>query len=178
MPIIFGLDITFTNWINTLLPHNRFFDLLFSFFSLRGGSVIIWMAIVALLVFFEEKVDRKFVVYLVVALGLSFLITTGLKAVVQRPRPTYLANNKVTTCDKDFSFPSGHATIAFASAVILAAFDKKRKYIYYAIAVLISISRIYLHCHYLLDVITGAAIGTVCSMVVLKFKSRRVKIFS
>ncbi len=178
MSIVYSLDITFTNWINSLIPHNQYFDLLFSFFSLRGGSIIVWIIIVAALVFFEEKIDKRFMWYFAITIILSFIIPYGLKQIVQRPRPTFVVNHQIKTCDKDFSLPSGHATTAFAAAVILASFDKKRRYAYFFIAVLISVSRIYLQCHYLLDVMSGAAIGTLCSFIVLRLKSRNVKIFS
>ncbi|MFA6513419.1 MAG: phosphatase PAP2 family protein, partial [Patescibacteria group bacterium] len=53
------------------------------------------------------------------------------------------------------------------AATILAYFDKKRRWFYYIIAVLISYSRIYLGCHYFLDVVAGTILGFVISKIIL-----------
>lgn len=162
MEKIISLDYFFTNLLNKLIPHNIFFDYFFSFFSMKGGSILIWIAIIVLLIIFEEKINKKFILYFLVALGITSIIVFGLKNTVKKVRPTIV-------CEKDFSFPSGHASTAFAAAVILSAFDKKRKWFYYTVAVLISYSRIYLGCHYFLDVIAGAIIGWLITKLILRF---------
>ena len=167
---IISLDYFFTNLLNKSIPHNIIFDYFFSFFSMKGGSVLIWIAIIVLLIIFEEKINKKFILYFLVALGITSIIVFGLKNTVRRARPT-------TVCEKGFSFPSGHASTAFAVAVILSVFNKKRRWFYYTIAVLISYSRIYLGCHYFSDVIAGAIIGYIISQLLLfvhdTFPSRR-----
>ena len=157
-----NLDYTLTNFLNKLIPHNILFDYLFSFFSMKGGSILIWMAIIVLLIIFEEKINKKFILYFLIALGITSIVVFGLKNTIRRARPTIV-------CEKDFSFPSAHAAIAFATATILIYFDKKRKGLYYTIAVLTSYSRIYLGCHYFLDVISGAIIGHIISQLLLFF---------
>ncbi len=160
MSFLLSLDYFLTNLFNKLIPHNIFFDYLFSFFSLKGSSILIWMAIIVLLIIFEEKINKKFILYFFIALGITSIIVFGLKNTVRRARPT-------TVCEKDFSFPSGHAATAFAAATVLIFFDKKRRWFYYLVAVLISYSRIYLGCHYFLDVIAGALVGYIISQVLL-----------
>ncbi len=171
-------DILITNAINAFIPHTYFFDLFFSFFSLRGNSILIWLVIALLLVFFEERIDKRFVVYLGLSIMIVSLLVVGLKNLIRRPRPiiTYTSLQKVIggktikTCDTDFSFPSGHSSLAFAAAGIIAAFDRKRKYGYYFIAVIIGLSRIYLQCHFFLDVVGGGMIGYLISRLVLMNK--------
>jgi undecaprenyl-diphosphatase len=114
--------------------------------------------------------DKKFTFYFffsfVLASVLSMFVFKGL---FHRPRP-YVEFNIVdvsNTCPSDFAFPSAHATAAFSAAAVLTHFDKKRRLFYYLIALLISYSRIYLVCHYLLDVIGGAALGWVISKIVI-----------
>ncbi|MEK7096731.1 MAG: phosphatase PAP2 family protein, partial [Patescibacteria group bacterium] len=75
--------------------------------------------------------------------------------------------NLGSLCPKDFSFPSTHAATAFVAAEILAYFNKKRKWFYFAVAILISYSRIYLGCHYFFDVVFGAIIGWLVSQSLL-----------
>jgi len=179
---ILKLDFKITNLLTNLLPNNQFLKLFFSFFSLKGSSIFIWLIIIAILVIFEEKRGKKFIIYfLITFLTTSFLVNIVFKNIFQRPRPTELSSVKaklslvkvklsLTTCPKNYSFPSGHAATAFAAAITLAYFDKKRKYFYYLVAILIAYSRIYLYCHYFLDVLIGALVGYAISRLILLIK--------
>lgn len=167
-------DIEATNFINSLLPHNQLLDYFFSFFSQGGASVLIWIVIILLLILFEEKRDKRFIIYFFICFLVAGIVSNlFLKNLFKRVRPqTYFKYGKISkTCPKDFSFPSGHATTAFAAAAALAYFDKKRKYLYYIVAGLIGLSRIYLQCHYFGDVIAGAIIGFLITKVVLTLSS-------
>jgi membrane-associated phospholipid phosphatase len=64
------------------------------------------------------------------------------------------------------SFPSGHATAAFALFGYLAFIsqNKLNKMMFLSVAVLVAISRVYLLQHFLRDVYAGAAIGTLIAM--------------
>ncbi len=162
--MIFSSILTFdqqlTQFINRLIPHNWLFNQFFSFLSIRTNSLPIWIVIIILLIFFEEKIDKKFIIYFLVSIAISLLAVFVLKDIFRRARPS-------TLCGTDFSFPSGHATIAFASATILAEFDKKRKWGYFLVAVLIALSRIYLQCHFLLDIAGGSVMGFMISKLLL-----------
>lgn len=154
---LLDLDILITSWIHRLFPHNQFFNLFFSFFSLYGGSIAIWSTIMLFLIIFEEKRSHKFILSFIITFAVTgLLVNYVIKNIVRRPRPSYV---KTYSCPSDFSFPSGHASVAFASAAIISFYDKKRKWVYYSVAILISLSRIYLGCHFFLDVITGSIIG-------------------
>jgi undecaprenyl-diphosphatase len=167
------LDTVITNFLKNLLPHNLFFDLFFSFFSLKGNAIFVWILVIIIALFLEEKKhpgiskkDKKFII----AFTLSFLLTAllveyPLKNLFHRPRPNQLIS---TTCPTDFSFPSGHAATAFSAATVLTFFDKKRRFFYYTIALLIAYSRLYLGCHYFLDVLGGGILGMVISNLILK----------
>jgi len=178
MQQILKLDSQFTSFLTSLFPHNQFFNLFFSFFSLRGSSILIWIIIIAILVIFEEKRDRKFIIYfLITFLTTSFLVNIVFKNIFQRPRPVFVKTSagkptsKISNCPTDYSFPSGHATTAFAAATTLTFFDKKRRWFYYLIASTIAYSRIYLYCHYFGDVIIGAIIGYLISRLFLHVKN-------
>ncbi len=58
------------------------------------------------------------------------------------------------------SFPSGHATTAFAAAVILAAWHPRRAGTFLGVAALVGLSRIVLGAHFPSDVLAGALLGS------------------
>ena len=78
--------------------------------------------------------------------------TIAIKQVVQRDRPE----------GTGYSFPSGHATTAFASATVLQRrFGWKAGLPAYAVASYVAASRVDMQRHYMSDVIFGAALGMV-----------------
>ena len=162
------IDAIMTKFFCFLFPHNGFFDVFFSFFSLKGNSLLIWVIILFFLILFEERKDKLFVLYFLASFGITALVSNFiLKNIFQRIRPYTLFEKSAAVCPTDFSFPSGHAATAVAAATILSAFDGKRKWFYYTVAILISFSRIYLGCHYVVDIIGGALVGWLISKGIL-----------
>ncbi len=74
-----------------------------------------------------------------------------------------------------FSFPSGHATCAFAMCCALCVIDGRplRAPLYAGLAALLAFSRVYLSQHFTEDVLAGAAIGTVTTALVWWLLQRR-----
>ena len=66
---------------------------------------------------------------------------------------------------KSYSFPSGHTTVSFAAAFVLASSNKKYIPYAYILASLIALSRIILGAHYLSDVIAGMGVGTIIGSI-------------
>lgn len=168
-------DKELTNFFFNLFPHNLFFNYFFSFFSLKGYSFLIWLFVIFTSLFLEErknpgisKKDKQFIFAFIFSFVITILIIElPFKNLFQRQRPTTdlkLKKNSIASCPSSFSFPSGHAGTAFASAFVLSFFDKKRKFFYFFIAGLIAYSRIFLGCHYFLDVVGGALIGLLISL--------------
>lgn len=81
----------------------------------------------------------------------STLITEGLKHIVREKRP---GNDEART-----SFPSGHATAAFAIATMQSHYHPRQALLWYGGATLIAASRLQLHRHFVQDVIAGAGVG-------------------
>ena len=173
---IISIDQQVTSFVSSVLPHNTFFDYFFSFLSLQGLTGIIWIFLFFFFLYRErfDNTHKEFIIsFLMSFLTTSFLVNVVLKNIIMRERPWVVQQISDAICPKDFSFPSGHASGAFAGAIIFAHFDPKRKWLYYGIAGLISLSRIYLTCHYMLDVIIGALIGFSVGWVTLKILSYR-----
>ena len=57
------------------------------------------------------------------------------------------------------SFPSGHATVAFACATVIALAVPRLRWPVFVLAALIAFSRVYVGVHYPLDVLAGALLG-------------------
>lgn len=177
MDKIISLDYFLTNFFNKIIPHNQFFDYFFSFFSLKGSSIFIWILVIILVVILEErknpgitKQDIKFIFLFFTTFIITYILSDFiLKNIFMRPRPLVTNHYSLATffCPVDFSFPSAHAATAFVAAGVLSHFDKKRSWFYYIVAVLISYSRIYLGCHYFFDVVFGAIIGYIISKLIL-----------
>jgi undecaprenyl-diphosphatase len=109
--------------------------------------------------------------HIVLAAGLSFLIGLGLNQLIllyiQRVRP-YDAGitNLLIERSVDFSFPSDHATAAFA---IAAAFWfgglRGRSFAFMIAAITVAVSRVYVGTHYVGDIVGGASTGIIAALL-------------
>lgn len=173
MPYLLSLDAQVTGYLSNIVPHFPFFDAFFSFLSLRGGFAVWGIILILLLILFEEKRNHAFLFYFLLGCSSAYILVDKiLKNIFLRSRPIFTVFNRLqpfstNVCPKDFSFPSTHAATAFAAAAILSYFDKKRAGFYYLIAFLISYSRVYLGCHYLLDIVFGGLTGYLIAKIIL-----------
>jgi undecaprenyl-diphosphatase len=108
----------------------------------------------------------------VVAAGFSALLALGAAQLIAdlwaRPRP-YVAHaadaHLFIARSADSSFPSDHATAAFAIAVALLLRHRKAGWLALAMAVVVSVARVAVGTHYPGDVLAGAALGTIAALV-------------
>ncbi len=120
--------------------------------------------------------QRRDVVWgLVISSGLAYVLTNGVKWLVQRPRPTSAVYSEFF-----FSFPSGHACIAVAlygfivyciglgdrrGTCLFDVFTSKRLFPLLMLIIALGVSRLYLGVHYPSDVVAGYALGGLCLVV-------------
>lgn len=78
--------------------------------------------------------------------------------------------------EKGYSFPSGHAQVAFGVATYLSSVVRRRRYsvIFFSIAVLCGLSRIYVGVHYPLDVFVGAILGITIAWLIIRSSHKAV----
>jgi undecaprenyl-diphosphatase len=96
-------------------------------------------------------------------------MTSGLlKVWIERDRPPLANPEPATLVDlpSTYSFPSGHATVAFACATVLALAVPRLALPLYVLAALVAFSRVYVGVHYPLDVLAGAVLGVALALLV------------
>jgi undecaprenyl-diphosphatase len=123
------------------------------------GAVWIVLAIVAVAM---RKRPPTLVLTVVLAVYTAEGLATVLKQAFGRDRP-YLVDPEpepLMETQLDVAFPSGHASTSFAGATVLALALPRLAIPLYALAALISLSRVYVGVHYPLDIVAGALLGT------------------
>lgn len=119
-------------------------------FASDSGNIIYLAAAVGLPLLSDGKHGTNHALRAADAIGTSVLLSEGLKNLFHEKRPDSNAHD---------SFPSGHATAAFAAATVESDLHPKQAALWFTGATLISYSRIRLHRHYGRDVIAGALLG-------------------
>lgn len=104
--------------------------------------------------------NRRFVrvgLAVLLAVAVAGLAANGLKLVFQVPRPQTPGS---------YSFPSGHATIAFAVAAVLARAFPAAGPFFAVVAILGGLARVYFRDHYVIDVVAGGLLGVVIGLAI------------
>lgn len=107
---------------------------------------------------------------LALALGVESAIVNGvLKSLIPRTRPPLLddATYEVRR-PKTRSFPSGHASSACLTAVLLSDGLPRLRPLWWSFAAVVSASRVHNRMHHGSDVVAGAAIGAAMGAVVTR----------
>lgn len=106
--------------------------------------------------------DPMSAVRLSAILGIESILVNGvIKSFFRRTRPVWVGDadrpHKLRT-PRSSSFPSGHASSAFTAAGVLSVGDPLWP-VYYAVAVVVASSRVYVRIHHPSDVVAGALLG-------------------
>jgi undecaprenyl-diphosphatase len=130
-----------------------------------GGRLGLWV-VPAVAVAGARRGRWAGVCQMALALLLAWAVTDGvLKPAFGRGRP-FTANAAVQVLGArptDFSFPSGHASSAFAGAFALTRVWPAAGVVAWSVASLVALGRVYQGVHYPLDVIAGALVGLGCA---------------
>ena len=137
----------------------RAFDRLFYGASAVGDHGLVWLLFGAARGLRSEH-DWHAAVRVGVGVGVeSALVNVGIKSLFRRQRPVHEALRPLPLRrPRTSSFPSGHATSAFTAAALLSDRDHLQP-LYYAAAVVVATSRVYVRIHHASDVIAGVAVG-------------------
>lgn len=151
--------------------HGPIIDKIMLGFTKIGTDGLIFLLIGIILLITVKFRKIGFLIFF--ASGINFVIIEILKHVVKEPRPFIthpeLLSHVIGVPPSSYSFPSGHASAAFAGALVIGYFFKKWRVWVYLLATCIAISRPFLLVHYPTDVIAGAIIGLISGILAFFF---------
>jgi membrane-associated phospholipid phosphatase len=126
-------------------------------FSLLGEHAGVWLAIgvVGAAIDGERRGEWRRATATVAGV---YALNTAIKRVVGRRRPQLAGLPPITSTPTTLSFPSAHASAAFAGARLYTRLGLPVVPLY-ALATGLALSRLYLGVHYPTDVLAGAALG-------------------
>jgi undecaprenyl-diphosphatase len=140
--------------------HAPWLDDLMLLASAVGRAGFVWWATALIAMVFPRR--RMAAWRLILAVAMAYLVVDGfVKPVVGRDRPfdvvadARLIDQRPVTS----SFPSGHTAAAFAGALAAGRLFPRARLAWWALALGIALSRVYVGAHWPTDVLSGAAIG-------------------
>ncbi len=140
-------------------------DRLFYAASELGDFSLIWLLLATARGLRSERDERAAVRVGLNSMFESALVNGVIKSFFRRKRPAWeVARPHKLRRPRTSSFPSGHATAAFSNAILLAEDDALAP-LYYAVAVVVASSRVYVKIHHASDVMAGAAIGVALGLL-------------
>jgi membrane-associated phospholipid phosphatase len=177
-------------WVNALpLSVKRWFDRLGEFgnsvYYLVPGPVVYLLlrrAVARAKLPEQAAMLRRWqqrILYLVATVLASGLVADVIKILCGRPRPKVFFGKQLYSFSffqfsaKMWSFPSGHSTTIFAVATAGFLLMPRRRLLWFAPAALVAACRVLAGAHFTSDVVAGAFIGTVTSILVRDYFQRR-----
>jgi membrane-associated phospholipid phosphatase len=170
--LLFYTKVEIEIWVN--IRNNPALDYFFKYFTHLGDGVTALVISLIFLLFNIRKGLILLISYLISGLFIQFLKILVFPdilrpvALMGQNYPLHLIEGvKIYSIQ---SFPSGHTGTAFAMFFCLAAFtsNKMMQLLALLTAILLAYSRMYLSQHFLPDVIGGAVIGTITSLLFLQ----------
>lgn len=137
------------------------FDREASEFVSGPGTLLYLGTGVALPLIVDSKKGKQHALRTLDSLGTSTIACIALKKITRVQRPD---------SDSEDSFPSCHATAAFAVATVQSHYDPDSAFLWYSGATLISYSRLNLNRHRISEVLAGAALGYLTARLELSQK--------
>jgi undecaprenyl-diphosphatase len=163
------MDTNLFYFINSTIA-NPVFDKMMPFITEVSSWLLLYIFFISFLLWKGGTKGRIAVLALAVVILITDQVSSHIiKELVGRLRPCHELDGVrlLVGCGGGKSFPSSHAANNFAAAVVLSFFYKQYKWIFFTIASMVALSRVYIGVHYPLDIIGGAIIGTIFGLIVI-----------
>lgn len=140
-------------------------------------SLVYLMVVILFFFLLKSMKNWKMVsIALISALIARFVITGSIRLFRPRPRPFINSDiNLLISKVNEQSFPSGHASFAFGVATVVYLYNKKWGILFFVLATLVSIARVFAGVHWPSDIIAGAIIGIFSGWLINKIFVKYVK---
>ena len=170
------MDYRLEQWINSPAGSHPVLDASMKAVASWGeaafiGIVIVWFLLGWLT---RRTVDRTGAITAVSGAALALLANQVIIHLWQRPRPFVAHPDTVHVLiahSSDPSFPSDHASPAFAIAIVVLWFHRKPGVVALLLATIMSVGRVYAGDHYPGDVTAGAIVGLIAATVLATWLS-------
>ena len=180
---LLNIDLYLFKLINNYIS-NPIFDILFVFFHSCHKKMWFVIPVLFFWIFYIIK-HKKNRLVLLLLIPLSILITDQIGKAIKNME---LRNRPYVTLEKENinllinhtkgstkSFPSNHAANIWAVCYLLSyAYSNNKKY-FFTLAILVSLSRIYVGLHYPFDVLIGMTIGLTVSYFLIKINKKLIR---
>jgi len=132
-------------------------------------SNLIYIFLIYFMFYFFRKKQKGNLYLLIIAAILGLGITTGLKYLINRPRPFPPSSFELFE-KNDPSFPSRHSFLAASAFFFLPKeFSKRIRFLYqFYFLIIIPLTLLMTGVHYITDIIAGLAIGYLLPLVLNK----------
>ncbi|WP_259618807.1 undecaprenyl-diphosphatase [Paenibacillus doosanensis] len=134
--------------------------------------VYVMIAVLAVLWITGKAANQRMVFYSCLSVVIA-IVAAGwiISPIVDHPRPFVDHEvHQLVSHDADPSFPSDHATFAFALAFPIWFLKRRTGGLLLILACLIGIARVYVGVHYPADIAGGLVLGLLISMLVVKYR--------
>lgn len=151
-----------------------------------GVKYLIWVLIGLVLVWFlkqSKEKQKQIIIFGITALPIIFLISRLAGMFYYDPRPFVIGHFEPIIPHKpDNGFPSDHALLGSALAVVIFPFSKKISGLAWLLTILVGVSRILGGIHYPIDIVGSIAIAIFAGILIYhvllsRFNQRRNKNF-
>ena len=168
LELIQNLDKTLFYFVNNGLS-NPFFDKLMPFVTEVNSWVLVYLVGFYFLFFKSGRKGKIVAITLIITIIITDQINSHIiKELVGRIRPCHSLPdvNLLVGCGGGKSFPSSHAANNFAAAYVITYFFRKNYFLFFSIASIVAISRVYVGVHYPIDIFVGALVGILIAYIV------------